>query len=90
LAGCPVGALPAGLQVEAERMTSLLLMMERCLRDRGGVAAAEYAILTVGIVIVVGVAVVTLNDPNTSAFVVLRSTIASTMTSMADNLPAVR
>ncbi|WP_198369963.1 hypothetical protein [Roseomonas rosulenta] len=55
-------------------------------RDRRGVAAAEYAIMAVGIVIVVGAAVVTLADPNNSAFVRLGTTMASTQTDMINNL----
>jgi Flp pilus assembly pilin Flp len=54
--------------------------------DRRGVAAAEYAIMAVGIVIVVGAAVVTLADPNQSAFVTLGQTVASTQASMQANL----
>jgi Flp pilus assembly pilin Flp len=54
--------------------------------DRRGVAAAEYAIMAVGIVIVVGAAVITLADPNQSAFVVLGQTVASTQASMQANL----
>ena len=37
--------------------------MANAVRDRGGVTAAEYAILAVGIVIVVGSAVMVLGDP---------------------------
>ncbi|MBR0673004.1 Flp family type IVb pilin [Neoroseomonas soli] len=37
------------------------------LRDRGGVTAAEYAILAVGIVIVVGAAVMVIGDPLSGA-----------------------
>jgi Flp pilus assembly pilin Flp len=54
--------------------------------DRRGVVAAEYAIMAVGIVIVVGAAVVTLADPNRSAFVVMGQTVASTQASMQANI----
>jgi Flp pilus assembly pilin Flp len=52
------------------------------LQDRRGVTASEYAILAVGVTVAVGAAVVTLTDPNTSAFVVLGNTLASTLTSL--------
>jgi Flp pilus assembly pilin Flp len=55
-------------------------------RDRRGVAAAEYAILAVGIVIIVGAAVLVLMDPNDSAFAVLNSTVAGTLSNMISNL----
>jgi Flp pilus assembly pilin Flp len=54
--------------------------------DRRGVTAAEYAIMAVGIVIIVGAAVATLSDPNNSAFVQLNQTMVSTTTSMQANI----
>lgn len=56
-------------------------------RNRRGVAAAEYAIMAVGIVIIVGAAILQLTDPNNSAFVVLGNTVASTQADMIANLP---
>ena len=56
-------------------------------RDKRGVAAAEYAIMAVGIVIVVGAALMTLTNPNNSAFVVLGNTVSSTQADMIANLP---
>jgi Flp pilus assembly pilin Flp len=58
--------------------------------DRRGVTAAEYAIMAVGIVIVVGAAVATLADPNNSAFVQLNQTMVATTTSMQTNIPSGR
>ncbi len=60
------------------------------LHDRRGVAAAEYAIMSVGIVIVVGAAVLVLLDPNESAFAVLNSTVGQTLTNMISNLGSSR
>lgn len=54
--------------------------------DRRGVAAAEYAIMAVGIAIIVGAAVVSLANPNQSAFVILGQTVVSTQASMQNNL----
>jgi Flp pilus assembly pilin Flp len=71
-------------------MTSRRQKFVQVLKDRRGVTASEYAILAIGMSIVVGAAVVTLIDPNTSAFVVLGNTIASTMTSLQDNVGAGR
>ena len=52
-------------------------------RDRRGVSASEYALLAVGIVIVVGAAVVTLGDPTRGAFAIMGNAISSTQTSLA-------
>lgn len=71
-------------------MTSGWLMVTRTLKDRRGVTASEYAILAVGVAIVVGAAVVTLADPNNSAFVTLGQTMASTITSLQTNAGAGR
>ncbi|BDG73204.1 hypothetical protein [Roseomonas fluvialis] len=60
------------------------------LRERRGVASAEYAIMAVGIVIVVGAAVVLLGDPNNSAFVVLGNTVSETQADMIANLSTTR
>lgn len=54
----------------------------RLVRDRRGVSAAEYAILAVGIVVVVGAALLALVDPNNSAFAVLNATVAGTLTNL--------
>ncbi len=62
----------------------------RLLHERRGVAAAEYAIMSVGIVIVVGAAVLVLLDPNESAFAVLNSTLGQTLTNMISNLGSSR
>ncbi len=59
-------------------------------RDRRGVAAAEYAIMSVGVVIVVGVAALVLLDPNDSAFAVLNSTVSGTLTNMISTLGSSR
>jgi Flp pilus assembly pilin Flp len=64
--------------------------MVRLVRDRRGVAAAEYAIMAVGVVIVVGVAVLVLMDPNDSAFAVLNATVAGTLSNMISTLGASR
>jgi Flp pilus assembly pilin Flp len=53
------------------------------MRDRRGVNGAEYAILAVGIVIVVGAAVITLSDPTNSAFTIMGNAILSTQVSLA-------
>jgi Flp pilus assembly pilin Flp len=65
-------------------------LLGRLLRNRRGVAAAEYAILTVGVVIIVGAAVLVLLDPNDSAFAVLNSTIAGTLSNMISSLGSSR
>lgn len=67
-------------------MTSILHLARRLRDDRRGVAAAEYAILAVGIVIVVGAALLTLLDPNQAAFTQVGTAMSSTQTSMATNL----
>jgi len=71
-------------------MKSVLKHIARLGRDRRGVAAAEYAIMAVGIVIVVGAAVVMLADPNNSAFVVLGNTVSGTISDMIANLSSAR
>jgi len=53
------------------------------LRDRRGVTSSEYAILAVGVVLVVGAAVVTLGDPTRGAFAVMGNSIISTQASLA-------
>lgn len=71
-------------------MARAVSRLVRLVRDRRGVAAAEYAIMSVGIVIVVGAAVLVLLDPNESAFAVLNSTVAQTLTNMISNLGSSR
>lgn len=71
-------------------MKSVLECLACLGRDRRGVAAAEYAILAVGIVIVVGAAVVMLADPNNSAFVVLGNTVSGAIADMTANLGSAR
>lgn len=75
-------------QAGIHRWVSRPVRVARCcfaaaVTDRRGVSAAEYAILTVAIVIVVGTAVVTLNDPTNSAFVILGNAITSAQASLA-------
>jgi Flp pilus assembly pilin Flp len=55
-------------------------------RDRRGVVAAEYAVLSVGVIIAVGIAVVTLSDPNTSAFAVMGRAVSSIQADMPSSL----
>jgi Flp pilus assembly pilin Flp len=64
-------------------MNSMLHLARRLRDDRRGVAAAEYAIMAVGIVIVVGAAILTLLDPNNAAFVQLSNAVSSTQASLA-------
>jgi Flp pilus assembly pilin Flp len=71
-------------------MRPLLHSLGRIRGDNRGVASAEYAILAVGVVIIIGAALLVLADPNRSAFVLVGSTISSTQASMSANLPATR
>lgn len=71
-------------------MVSWMKGKARMLRDRRGVAAAEYAILSVGVVILVGAAVLVLMDPNDSAFAVLNATVAGTLSNIISTLGSVR
>jgi Flp pilus assembly pilin Flp len=70
----------------ADTMYATLRALRRRVLDRRGVAAAEYAILAVGIVIIVGAAITILVEPNNSAFVILGNTVVSTQTDMINNL----
>lgn len=54
--------------------------------DRRGVSGAEYAILAVAIVIVVGFAAATLGSPTKNALVRVGTTIAQTQASLSSNL----
>lgn len=53
-------------------------------RDRSGVTAAEYAILAVGIVIVVGAAVSILGDPLSGAMALAGSAMTSCQTALVN------
>jgi Flp pilus assembly pilin Flp len=66
------------------RIAQLVLMrlIAHAAHDRRGVSGAEYAILAVGVVIVVGSAVVVLGDPFSGAFAVLARAISSTQDSL--------
>lgn len=67
-----------GLDMSKRALRRGLRSMRLAAICRSGVAAAEYAILAVGVVIVVGLAARTLMDPTTGAFVQVASTLAST------------
>ena len=83
-AGYEVGCLVCR---EGVVMRWALRSISRSLKDRRGVTAAEYAILTVGIVITVGAAVVTLIDPNNGAMAQLGTALSSTQTRLINDLP---
>ena len=53
-------------------------------RSGRGVSAAEYAILSVGVVIVVGAAVATLGGPLTDAFATIGSEVANQQSSLSN------
>lgn len=58
----------------------------RMVARRSGVAAAEYAILAVAIIVVVGLAVVQLSDPTEGAFVRVGTTLASTQSGLPNSI----
>jgi Flp pilus assembly pilin Flp len=58
--------------------------------SRSGVAAAEYAILAVAIVIVVGIAVVQLSDPTTGAFSRVGGTVLSEQSGLEARIAGAR
>ncbi len=49
-------------------MTVWISRLRKAIGDTRGVSAVEYAILAVAIVIVVGAAAISLNEPNKNAF----------------------
>jgi len=63
------------------KLTSRFLAL--VLADRRGVTAAEYAILAVGIVIVVGASLMVLKDPVNSAFAQVGTTLTNAISSLA-------
>jgi Flp pilus assembly pilin Flp len=67
-------------------MAKLATLLKGVRTDCRGVAASEYAILSVGIVVIVGAAVGILIEPNNSAFQVLNDTVSATLTYMIDNV----
>ena len=71
MAGCPGGGCRLRPVVSLRRTASHI-------RDRRGVTAAEYAILAVAVVIVVGIAATQLLDPTTGAYVYLNSVLGQT------------
>lgn len=64
--------------------TRILRRLLSTLRDCRGVSAAEYAILAVGVVIVVGTAVATLGTSLADAFATVGTTIANQQSSLSD------
>lgn len=66
-------------------MAKMARMIASIARARRGVVAAEYAILSVGVVIVVATAVVILIEPNNSAFRVLGEVLLDAQASLAAN-----
>jgi len=63
-------------------MTRGRLRMARAVGDRRGVTAAEYAVLCVGVIIVVGVGVGQLADPTTGAFARVGGSISQAITDL--------
>lgn len=66
-------------------MSRFVVAARQLMARREGVSAAEYAILAVGVVIVVGAAVLTLADPQSNAFVILGDTILSEQSSLSNS-----
>ncbi|CAH0311113.1 hypothetical protein [Roseomonas sp. CECT 9278] len=66
-------------------MAKMARVIARIASTRRGVVAAEYAILSVGVVIVVGTAVVILIEPNNSAFRILGEVLLDAQASLAAN-----
>lgn len=60
-----------------------LASIRNAVSDKKGVTAAEYAILAVGIVIVVGGAVLAFQGPLSNAFVAIGTQITSTQASIS-------
>lgn len=52
------------------------------IRDRRGVSAAEYAVLAVGVVVVVGSAVTFLNDPVSGVFQAAGNALTTTLNAL--------
>ena len=63
---------------------NFLATVRNALSDKKGVTAAEYAILAVGIVIVVGGAVLAFREPLSTAFSAIGTQIQTTQTSISD------
>ena len=66
---------------------NFLTAVRNALSDKKGVTAAEYAILAVGIVIVVGGAVLAFKDPLSTAFAAIGTQITSTQRSIQGPAP---
>jgi Flp pilus assembly pilin Flp len=60
------------------------------IRDRRGVTAAEYAILSVAIVIVVGIAATQLLDPTKGAYVYLANVLGQTQNDVYSGVSGTR
>jgi Flp pilus assembly pilin Flp len=77
---------PQAPRAPSKRNTSMIRNFLASLRgaasDRKGVTAAEYAILAVGVVIVVGGAVLAFQGPLSDAFTNIGTQITSTQTSV--------
>lgn len=58
-------------------MLRFLVSLQCAVAQRRGVSAAEYAILAVGIVVVVGAAVSVVGDPLSGAFAIMGSAVLS-------------
>lgn len=67
-------------------ITRALSALALAARSRRGVAAAEYAILAVAVVVVVGIAVRQLIDPTTGAYVQLGAVLSTTQEAVASNV----
>ncbi|MBR0661901.1 Flp family type IVb pilin [Neoroseomonas oryzicola] len=83
MAKCPGDALRS-------RFAASLKLIAGPMRDRRGVTAAEYAILSVAIVIVVGIAAVQLLDPTTGAYVYLSNVIGQTQSDVLSGVSGTR
>lgn len=68
----------------------LLKRVVRLAGDRRGVTAAEYAILSVAVIIVVGIAARQLLDPTTGAYVYLSSVLSQTQSDVYSGVSGTR
>lgn len=83
MAKCPGDALWA-------RFAASLNPIAGPMRDRRGVTAAEYAILAVAVVIVVGIAAVQLLDPTKGAYVYLANVLGQTQSDVLSGVSGTR
>lgn len=84
------GRIAERLDASIPPRSELVTRAARMVGDRRGVAAAEYAILAVAVVIVVGIAAVQLLDPTKGAYVYLANVLGQTQSDVLSGVSGSR